>query len=107
MKMIDQAKTAQLGRYDLSYPEANELAHSLDAKIDAVWHAYKYGFLRGQRAAKTEFRREHNQLLDRDKTGWYGFITRCALRNIDNEQLLSLTGVSMRTLEEKLAKGSA
>lgn len=41
-----------------------------------IMHAFRYGFIQGQKAAKAEGKREKKNLMERDTSGWYGYLSR-------------------------------
>lgn len=79
-----------------------ETAHG-DVALGLLY-AFSYGFMKGQRAAKAEAKRERKKLLERDTSGWYWYLRRWLDRNIDNVRLLELVGVFARSLEKAAVK---
>ena len=69
-----------------------------------IVYAFRYGFIQGQKAAKAAVKRERKQLMEQDTSGWYGYLSRWLVRNIDNERLLGLVGVFARSLEGNTKK---
>ena len=61
---------------------------------------FNYGYLKGQRAAKAEAKRVERRKLERDPSGWYGYLSRWLERNIGNERELELVGVFARKIED-------
>lgn len=100
-KLMKTIEAIEIPRPYRAYPHEVIAIHNANngGAFGIANDAYRYGFLKGQRAAKAEARREKKQLAARDTTGWHGYLSRWLERNIDNEHLLSLTGEFARAME--------
>lgn len=100
-KLMNAVRCVKIPKGYRMYPdEALALidAANGDESVGA-YYAFCYGFMKGQRAAKAEARREKKRLMERDTTGWYGYLSRWLERNIDNVRLLDLVGRRAREME--------
>ena len=104
-KLMKTIRGVRAGKYGCRSTELNMiLDHNRNSPAGSAVDAFQYGFLKGQRAAKAEAKRKQRLILDKDKTGWYGLICRCARRNIGNEIFLSRLGSYARSLEAAMNK---
>lgn len=101
-KLMSDIQKVKPGRYDCCFSDLTAICDaSGGGTLETGANCFNYGFLQGQKAARAEARREKKQRLERDTSGWYGYLSRWLERNIDNERLLGLVGVRARTLEER------
>lgn len=101
-KLMSDIQRVEPGRYGCRSTDFLAICEaSGKGPFEAAVNCFKYGFLQGQKAARAEARREKKQRLERDTSGWYGYLSRWLERNIDNKRLLGLVGVRARTLEER------
>lgn len=102
-KLMADIQKAEPGRYDCGFSDLTAICDaSGGGALDTGANCFNYGFLQGKKAARAEVRREKKQLLERDKTGWYDYLTRWLGRNIDNERLLRLVGMRAHDLEDMI-----
>lgn len=99
-KLMQNIKTVKPGRYDCSIKDIASIRDAVGGgALDTGANCYLFGFIQGQKAAKAEARREKKERLERDTSGWYGFLSRWLERNIDDEKLLQKLGTRARVLE--------
>lgn len=91
-------------RYGMRAQEINAIYAAAPGTFEIMVYCFDYGFLKGQRAAKAEARREKRLLLERDTSGWYVYLCRWLERSIDNKRLLELVGMFARSLEGSMKK---
>lgn len=104
-KLMKSIEAVTPGRYGCAFKDIQSIRDVADGDaVETGSLCFRYGFIQGQKAAKAEAKREQKELMERDTSGWYYYLSRWLARNIDNEQLLTLTGEYARAMEERLKR---
>ncbi len=94
-------------RYDFYVKDMEEIHSAVKDDAELMGWCFRFGFLQGQKAAGAEAKREKRQLMQRDTTGWYAYLSRWLERNIDKSRSLRMLGIRARSIENIMIEKEA
>ncbi len=104
-KIMGSIQGLKMGRHGCSLKDICAVRDAVGGgELETGAACFQFGFIQGQKAARAEVKRKKKQLMERDTSGWYVFLSQWIERNIGNERRLRLTGLFARSLEDAIEK---